>query len=54
MNDFPWLSALTLLPLLGGVLAAALPSRSGDLLPKQIALVTSVLTFAVAVAVGVQ
>jgi len=54
VNDFPWLSALALLPLLGGVLTATLPARSGDVLPKQVALATSVGTFLVAVAVGVQ
>jgi NADH-quinone oxidoreductase subunit M len=54
VNDFPWLSALTLLPILGGVLAAVLPARSGDVLPKQVALATSVVTLAIAVAVAVQ
>jgi NADH-quinone oxidoreductase subunit M len=54
VNDFPWLSALTLLPLLGGVLAATLPARSGDVLPKQVALVTSAATFVLAVVIGLQ
>jgi NADH-quinone oxidoreductase subunit M len=54
VNDFPWLSAVALVPLLGGVVAATIPARSGDLLPKQVALVTSVATFVLAVAVGLQ
>src|ERR671923_126859 len=38
MNDFPWLTAIALLPLLGAAIAAILPARPGDVLPKQIAL----------------
>ncbi len=52
MNDFPWLTAIALLPLLGGAIAATLPAKPGDVLPKQIALGTSLLTLALAVVVA--
>jgi NADH-quinone oxidoreductase subunit M len=54
MNDFPWLTALVLLPILGGAVTAALPSRPAAVLPKQVALVTSLATAALAAVVAVR
>ncbi|MBD8870790.1 NADH-quinone oxidoreductase subunit M [Nocardioides donggukensis] len=53
MTDFPWLSALVLLPILGGAVTAALPSRPAAVLPKQIALGTSTATAVLAAIVGI-
>jgi NADH-quinone oxidoreductase subunit M len=59
-DSFPWLTALMLLPMLGGAVVVALPKKegsadgsSGSALPKQVALGFSLLTLAVAVAIGV-
>ncbi len=49
MSDFPWLTTLGLLPLVGAVVTAYLPSGPGAALPKQLALVFSVLTLAITV-----
>ena len=54
MTDFPWLTVLIVLPLIGAVVAVALPSKPGDVLPKQVALLFSLLTLAASVAVAVQ
>lgn len=52
MNDFPWLSLLILLPLVGGAITALLPSAGGSVLPKQVAVGTAVLTFLVSLVVA--
>ncbi|HSV38089.1 MAG TPA: NADH-quinone oxidoreductase subunit M [Nocardioidaceae bacterium] len=52
-QDFPWLTTLMLLPIVGGVVVALLPRKDGSALPKQVALGVSVLTLAVSVAVAV-
>jgi NADH-quinone oxidoreductase subunit M len=49
MNDFPWLTLLIVIPLVGAVVTAALPAGHRLVLPKQVALGTSLLTFVVAV-----
>ena len=49
MNDFPWLTILILVPLLGAVATAALPAGHRLELPKQVALGTSLLTLLLAV-----
>ena len=49
MNDFPWLSLLILVPLVGAVATAALPAGHKVELPKQVALGTSLLTLLLAV-----
>jgi NADH-quinone oxidoreductase subunit M len=54
VNDFPWLSAIALVPLLGGAVTAALPSRPGDVLPKQLALGSSLVTLVLAAIVGLR
>ncbi len=54
MNDFPWLSTLVLLPLLGGAATAVLPARPGDVLPKQVALGVTVATLVLAGVVAAQ
>src|SRR3546814_15229010 len=50
VNDFPWLSLIVLVPLLGAVATRFVPAGSGvggsvSLLPKYVALATSVITF---------
>ena len=54
MNDFPWLTVLWVVPLVGAVVTAFLPGSRGAALPKQVALGFSVLTLLVGVAVAVQ
>ncbi|WP_395657117.1 NADH-quinone oxidoreductase subunit M [Nocardioides sp.] len=54
MNDFPWLTVLWVVPLVGAVGTAFLPGSRGAALPKQVALGFSVLTLLVGVAVAVQ
>src|SRR3954454_3983163 len=49
MSDFPILTILILLPLVGAVVTAALPQGHAKALPKQVALGISVLTLALAV-----
>ena len=51
MNDFPWLTALILLPLVGAVVTAVMPSPPGVARAKVSALVFSGLTFAGALVV---
>lgn len=46
---FPWLTVLMVLPLVGAVLVAALPSRAAAAAPKQIALGISLITLVYAV-----
>jgi NADH-quinone oxidoreductase subunit M len=49
MNDFPWLTLLIVIPLLGAAATAALPGGHKLELPKQVALGSSLLTLLVAV-----
>jgi NADH-quinone oxidoreductase subunit M len=49
MNDFPVLTVLIVLPLLGAVATAALPHRASRALPKQLALGVSLVTLVVGV-----
>ena len=54
--SFPWLTILFLVPLLGGILVAFLPSRDDDSAPtaKRAALVISLVTLALAVVIAVR
>ena len=52
MTDFPWLTLLIVVPLVGAVATAALPGGHRLALPKQVALGTSVLTLVLAVAMS--
>ncbi|MCX6398222.1 MAG: NADH-quinone oxidoreductase subunit M [Propionibacteriales bacterium] len=52
MNDFPWLSLLLFLPIVGAIVLVLLPASLGTLLPKQLALGTSVATLAVGIAMA--
>jgi NADH-quinone oxidoreductase subunit M len=64
MSNFPWLTVLGAVPLLGAVVIALTPGRSApgneadrrfrDQVVKQIALVTTIVTLAVAIAMAVQ
>ncbi len=64
MSNFPWLTVLGAVPLLGAVVIALTPGRSApgseadrrfrDLTVKRIALVTTIVTLAVAIAMAVQ
>ena len=54
MNDFPWLTVLWVVPLAGAVVTAFLPKARGAVLPKQVALLVSLLTLAVGIAIAVQ
>jgi NADH-quinone oxidoreductase subunit M len=49
MSDFPWLTVLIVVPFVGAVATAALPGGHRLVLPKQVALGTSLLTLALAV-----
>ncbi len=52
MNEFPWLTLLILLPLVGGTVTALLPSAGGSVLPKQVAVGTAVLTFVLSLVIA--
>ena len=54
MNDFPWLTLLILVPLVGAVVTAFLPRVQGSALPKQVGLAFSGVTLLLAVAVAAQ
>lgn len=54
MSDFPWLTTLILIPIVGGAVLMFLPRVPGAELPKQLALSVSVLTLGVAVAMILQ
>ncbi|KQY56903.1 MULTISPECIES: NADH-quinone oxidoreductase subunit M [unclassified Nocardioides] len=54
MNDFPWLTLLIAVPLVGGAVTALLPSKGGSELPKQVAVGTAALTFVLSVVVAFQ
>ncbi|HEX6248503.1 MAG TPA: NADH-quinone oxidoreductase subunit M [Nocardioidaceae bacterium] len=51
--SFPWLTVLMAVPLVGAVVVTALPRRPESALPKQVAFGFSVLTLAIAAAIGV-
>ncbi|HVQ89294.1 MAG TPA: NADH-quinone oxidoreductase subunit M, partial [Actinomycetes bacterium] len=53
MTDFPWLTTLGVLPLVGALVVAVLP-RGRELLAKQIALGVSLLVMALTVAMALQ
>ena len=53
MNDFPWLTTLGALPLVGSVVVAALP-RTRELVVKQLALAVSLLVLALTVVLAVR
>ncbi|HQR26269.1 MAG TPA: NADH-quinone oxidoreductase subunit M [Nocardioides sp.] len=48
MNDFPWLTLLIVVPLVGAVVTAFLPRARGSALPKQVGLAFSGLTLVLA------
>ena len=50
-QDFPWLTTLMLLPMVGGVVVMALP-KNGSALPKQVAIGFSGLALALGIAVA--
>jgi NADH-quinone oxidoreductase subunit M len=52
MNDFPWLTVLIAVPLVGALATAALPAGHRLEHPKQIALGTSLLTLVLAIAMS--
>jgi NADH-quinone oxidoreductase subunit M len=54
MTDFPWLTVLWAVPLVGAALVAFVPKAPGSVLPKQLALGVSLLTLAVGVAIAAQ
>jgi NADH-quinone oxidoreductase subunit M len=54
MNDFPWLTVLILVPLVGALVVAFVPKAPGSALPKQLAVGISVLTLAIGVAIAAQ
>ena len=54
MNDFPWLTALIVVPLVGAVVTAALPYEGDKSQPKKIALGFSVLTLVLAAVMATQ
>ncbi|GAW48883.1 MULTISPECIES: NADH-quinone oxidoreductase subunit M [unclassified Nocardioides] len=54
MHDFPWLTLLWVVPLVGALVVAFAPTTSGSALPKQLALGVSLLTLLVGVAIAAQ
>lgn len=55
MSDFPWLTVLILVPLVGAVVTAVLGRGRGDaVLPKQVALAVAVLTLLVGAGIALQ
>jgi NADH-quinone oxidoreductase subunit M len=54
MHDFPWLTLLWVVPLVGAALVAFVPKAPGSVLPKQLALGVSLLTLLVGVAIAAQ
>src|SRR3954465_2636212 len=54
MTDFPWLTVLWALPLVGALVTAFLPKARGAALPKQVGLGFAVLTLAVGIAIAAQ
>jgi NADH-quinone oxidoreductase subunit M len=53
VTDFPWLTTLALIPLVGSVVVVALPAAR-ELLAKQVALAVSMVALAVTVAMSLQ
>jgi NADH-quinone oxidoreductase subunit M len=53
VTDFPWLTTLAAVPLLGAVAVAALP-KGRDLLAKQVALAVSLVPLAMTVWLGIR
>ncbi|HSJ20866.1 MAG TPA: NADH-quinone oxidoreductase subunit M [Nocardioidaceae bacterium] len=51
--SFPWLTVLMAVPLVGAGVVAALPRRTSDELPKQVALVFSLVALALAAVIGI-
>jgi NADH-quinone oxidoreductase subunit M len=51
--SFPYLTVLALIPIVGGIVVAAMP-RSGTELPKQVALATTALTLVLSVVMAIQ
>ncbi|RNL62309.1 NADH-quinone oxidoreductase subunit M [Nocardioides marmoriginsengisoli] len=54
MNDFPWLSVMLFLPIVGALVLVALPARVGSALPKQLALGTSLVTLVVGIVMAIR
>jgi NADH-quinone oxidoreductase subunit M len=54
MNEFPWLTLLLVVPVVGAVVVALLPSRAASAAPKQIALGVSLLTLAIGIVMAVR
>ena len=54
MNDFPWLTVLMVVPLVGAVVTAALPYEGDKSQPKKIALGFSLLTLVLAAVMATQ
>jgi NADH-quinone oxidoreductase subunit M len=54
MNDFPWLSVMLFLPILGAIVLVALPASLGSTLPKQVALGTSLATLVVGAVMAIR
>lgn len=53
MNDFPWLTALAIVPFVGAIVIALLPAGR-EVLAKQLALVVSIVVLAMVVAMALQ
>lgn len=54
MSEFPWLTVLWAVPLVGAVLVAFVPKAPGSALPKQLALGVSLVTLAIGIAIAAQ
>ncbi|MBB6627346.1 NADH-quinone oxidoreductase subunit M [Nocardioides sp. KIGAM211] len=54
MTQFPWLTVLVAVPLVGALVVAFLPKSPGSALPKLVGLGASVLTLAVGIAIALQ
>jgi NADH-quinone oxidoreductase subunit M len=54
VTEFPWLTVLMAVPLVGAVVVTALPRRADGLLVKQVSFGVSLLTLALAALVGVR
>jgi NADH-quinone oxidoreductase subunit M len=54
MSDFPWLTALIVLPLVGALVTAFLPYEGNKVRPKQVSLAFSILTLLLAAAATTQ
>ncbi len=53
MSDFPWLTVIGVIPLVGAAVVAAVP-KPKELLAKQVALGASLVTLALAIAMATQ